>query len=92
MSLRPLIMNCAAELAEARQAFERDIISGREPDRDKLLATVAYGVQNCLRSLAMQFPASAMEAATAGETGTGSTRSAAARASSEASPGKDNHA
>jgi hypothetical protein len=53
MSLRRMVQAMSESLADARHKFERSRFFNRRSRRDELLVATAYGVQNCLRSLAM---------------------------------------
>jgi hypothetical protein len=86
MSLRPLIQTIAEQLAAERRAFVTAPWWRRRKARDDLLVALAYGVQNCLRSQAMQFPAIAMEAGTGATGNTDATAEGGDSAGRKASP------
>jgi hypothetical protein len=66
MSIRYGLQGMAQELAMVRRNFSRASLFNRGKRRDRLIEEMAYGVQNCLRALAMQFPPEDCFGATAG--------------------------
>lgn len=56
MSIRYTLQFMAHELGAIRRDFKGAGWLNRRKRRDRLIEETAYGVQNCLRALAMQFP------------------------------------